>query len=38
MQLKVKPLDIQENQDIVFINFNDAMKERIDPGEKVVIK
>ncbi|NMC76909.1 MAG: thymidine phosphorylase, partial [Candidatus Methanofastidiosa archaeon] len=38
MQLKLKILDIQENQDIVFINFNDALKERIDPGEKVVIK
>lgn len=38
MQLKLKILDIQENQDIVILNSNDAVKERIDPGEKVVIK
>ena len=38
MQLKVKILDILENQDIIFLNSNDAIKERIDPGEKVVIR
>jgi len=38
MELKIKYLDIQEIQDIVFLNVKDAIKERIDPGEKIIIK
>ncbi|HOM95356.1 MAG TPA: AMP phosphorylase [Methanofastidiosum sp.] len=38
MKLKVKYLDIEETQDIVFLNTNDAINERIDPGEQIVIK
>ena len=38
MELKIKYLDIQETQDIVFLNENDAIKERIDPGEKIIIR
>jgi len=38
MKLKIKYLDIQETQDIVFLNTNDAMNERIGPGELIVIK
>lgn len=38
MELKIKYIDVQEKQDIAFLNVNDAIHERIGPGEKIVIR